>query len=71
MMFMGLVKQLVFFFSLGVRNLVMTQLKKKTKKKQKKKKKSEDFEEHKLNKKHTRACTQPHTRINIHVRLRR
>lgn len=38
MMFMGLVKQLFFFFSLGVRNLVMTQLKKKTKKKQKKKK---------------------------------
>lgn len=37
MMFMGLVNQL---FSLGGRNLVMIQLKKK--------KKSEDFEEHKI-----------------------
>lgn len=37
MMFMGLVKQLFFFFSLGVRNLVMTQLKKKQKETNKKK----------------------------------
>lgn len=37
MMFMGLVKQLGFFFSLGVRNLVMTQLKKKTKRNKEKK----------------------------------
>lgn len=67
MMFMGLVKQLGFFFSLGVRNLVMTQLKKNKTKRNKKKKKSEDFEEHKLNKKHTRACTQPHTRIKTYT----
>lgn len=51
MMFMGLVNQ---FFSLGGRNLIMTQLKKE-------KKKSEDFEEHKL------KCTHAHALSHIHA----
>lgn len=48
MVFMGLVNQ---FFSLGGRNLIITQLKKK----------SEDFEEHKL------KCTHTHALSHIHA----
>lgn len=50
MLFMGLGNQ--FFFILGGRNLVMTQLKIK---------KSEDFEEHKL------KCTHAHALSHIHA----